>query len=84
MSAGWDADTCEPAISNDVGNGCWDELCADMSACSFYGVQASGYWSASSVVSQPTHAWFGDLLNGNPDLRDRSEAAFVWPVRGGQ
>lgn len=84
ISAGWDGDTCAPAIANDVGNGCWNELCAELAACSFYDVQAAGYWAASPFIPQPTSAWCGDLLNGGPDLVDRTLTAFVWPVRGGQ
>lgn len=84
ISVGWDSDSCSPAIANDVGNGCWSQACFDVSACSFYGVQAAEYWSASAYVSQPAAAWLGDLDSGGVDLLDRASAAFVWPVRGGQ
>jgi hypothetical protein len=84
ISAGWDADSCAPAISNDVGNGCWTQACADAGMCSFHDPQAASYWSGSSYVADPVYAWVGDLGAAGVTMLARSSTAHLWPVRGGQ
>ena len=84
MSTGWDYDSCTPAIANDVGNGCWDPTCVDTAMCTFYGVQASSYWSSSTYVPDLAYAWVGDLDVAAVMPQARDGIAHVWPVRGGQ
>ena len=84
ISCGWDSDTCEVAIANDMGNGCWSDACVEMTMCSFYDVQASWYWSSSTYVLDPEYAWLGDLALGQTYMLARESSAYVWPVRGGQ
>ena len=84
ISAGWGSDSCAPAISNDVGNGCWEQGCFESSTCSFYGVQSAGYWSSSSYVAEAAGAWLGHLELAQMDMEDKDDDCYVWPVRGGQ
>lgn len=81
-----DVDVCEVAITNDAGNGCWEEGCFEASTCSFYDVQPSFYWSASSYVPDAGSAWVMDLAHGLPDAVDKQDygEVYLWPVRGGQ
>ncbi len=84
IAFGGDMDVCQPAILNDAGNACWQQGCFESSACSFYGVQLSGYWSSSSYVAAATNAWLGDLDYGGINMADKGDEFYAWPVRGGQ
>ncbi len=84
ISVGWDTDTCAPAISNDVGNGCWTQACADAGMCSFHDPAAAPYWSASSYVADPMYAWGGDLGAAIIVPLPKENGGHLWPVRGGQ
>ncbi len=75
---------CRPKILNDAGNDCWHEQCVHAGACSFFGVQRDWYWSSSSYVPMPTHAWLLDLEDGGVFLGGKYHPIYVWPVRGGQ
>jgi len=47
--------------------------------------QAAFYWSSSSSVTDPLHAWVVDMFGGNCfTFVDKTSTNFVWPVRGGQ
>ena len=46
-------------------------------------VQSSGYWSATSLASLATSAWFVNLGTGGVGSVDKTDALFVWCVRGG-
>jgi uncharacterized protein DUF1566 len=50
----------------------------------FSTVQSSGYWSASTSVSNNTGAWVVSFLNGSVDGLDKASSIYVWCVRGGQ
>jgi len=76
--------SCSPTITNDLGNDCWDQQCVEAEACSFYGVQASWYWSSSSTVSDPTDAWSVNLSSGSVVEFTKGGINYFWPVRGGQ
>jgi hypothetical protein len=71
-----------PTITNDFGTACWTDACPP-SLCSFSGVQAGPYWSATSSLGS-NEAWmislhFGDLVDG-----DKDSVRLVWAVRGGR
>ncbi len=68
-----------PALSNTAGTAKWTE------GNPFSGVQSSGYWSSSPLLSNGAHAWQVDLNSG--EVRTNFKTAnsnYVWPVRGGQ
>ena len=51
----------------------------------FSGVQSSYYWSSTSVKTNADFAWtmnlhYGNIYNGY----DKTDARYVWPVRGGK
>lgn len=69
-----------PAITTDAGTACWQEGPAS----SFTGVEAQGYWSASTNAQVPGSAWLLGLGFGNFASSTKGSSAFVWPVRGGQ
>jgi hypothetical protein len=77
-----------PAITADNGLGCWNELdhlCAAAgTSCSFTGVEAAGYWTATVDVDDPLNAWDMSLVNGLVFLSPKSTMNYAWPVRGGQ
>ena len=80
---------CSPTITTDWPSGpfsgtCWWEGCDDFGTCSFSDVQASFYWSASSVVTSPNLAWAVSLNTGDDLEVSKSGSYSVWPVRGGQ
>ncbi len=75
---------CDPTITNDAGNGCWDVACVTVGACSFSGVVSSIYWSASTRVSVPSTAWVAFLSFGTVGGGAKAADYYVWPVRGGQ
>jgi Protein of unknown function (DUF1566) len=67
-----------PALSNAAGTGQWTEGSA------FSGVQSNDYWSSSTYVSYAADAWIVNLYGGVVWGRVKTEAHYVWPVRGGQ
>ena len=76
---------CDPAITNDAGDGCWSQLCSDLGNCSFFYVRSSFYWSSSSSLPSPTLAWVADLIHGEGgEVYPKNTSLLVWPVRGGQ
>ena len=50
----------------------------------FSNVQSSVYWSATTDASNASFAWFVGLNFGSVFNVDKSDAGFVWCVRGGQ
>lgn len=50
----------------------------------FLNVQpSSGYWSASTLASDTSSAWGVSFVDGNVGFNFKSNAFFVWCVRGG-
>ncbi len=77
--------TCSrPTISNDAGDGCWDQMCVDAGNCSFSAVDDEIYWSSSTIVSDPSKAWTLDTIDGTVGELSKVGVNLVWPVRGGQ
>jgi Protein of unknown function (DUF1566) len=90
MVADADGLGCDPTITNDAGDGCWDAACVTAGDCSFSGV-ASFYWSATSDVGEPfgpSFVWVVSLILGDADdfvfFDSKGSSNYVWPVRGGQ
>ncbi len=50
----------------------------------FSNVQSALYWSASTLASNASDAWRVNLDDGNVFIVGKSNASFVWCVRGGQ
>jgi len=50
----------------------------------FTNVRSSIYWSATIAAGNPTFAWFVSFANGQVGNTPKSDAHFVWCVRGGQ
>jgi hypothetical protein len=80
---------CDPAITSDAGNECWDLECVEAGACSFHNVPfdvlRAWYWSSSTDVRTPNAAWMQDLVSGSLGAADKGQHTnLVWPVRGGQ
>jgi len=50
----------------------------------FFNVRSSIYWSATSAAGNPAIAWFVNFDNGQVANASKSDAHFVWCVRGGQ
>lgn len=75
---------CDPTISNDQGDACWDQTCVDADDCSFYGVVSSFFWASSTVAHDPLKAWEVSLGHGGVAGTGKAAALCVWPVRGGQ
>jgi Protein of unknown function (DUF1566) len=50
----------------------------------FTNVRESIYWSATTAASDPAIAWFVNFDDGQVANVSKSEAHFVWCVRGGQ
>jgi len=77
-----------PTITSDNGLGCWNEndlLCqAAGTSCSFTGVEAAGYWSATVDVTNPANAWDVSLVVGLVYLSPKDTMNYIWPVRSGQ
>jgi hypothetical protein len=46
-------------------------------------VQSSNYWSATTNATNTSNAWDVNLNNGNVNANDKTNAHFVWCVRGG-
>ena len=49
----------------------------------FSGVQSNNYWSSTTNVNNPANAWNVNLNDGNVNNNDKTNASYVWPVRGG-
>ncbi|MCP4700087.1 MAG: DUF1566 domain-containing protein [Gammaproteobacteria bacterium] len=67
-----------PALSNAAGTDQWTE------GNPFSGVQASGYWSSTTVSSRTGSAWVVILSYGFVGHTYKTDSDYVWPVRGGQ
>ncbi len=67
-----------PALSNTAGTGQW----VDGEA--FSGVQSLGYWSSTPLATATSLAWYVYLGNGYVYYDDKTNAGYVWPVRGGE
>ena len=52
-------------------------------ALGFNNVQASNYWSSTSVAGSPDRAWFVNM-SGFVSVSFKTNVGFVWPVRAGQ
>ena len=50
----------------------------------FANVRSSIYWSATTAASNPAIAWFVNFDNGQVANGLKTDAHFVWCVRGGQ
>jgi len=50
----------------------------------FQDVQSSGYWSAATLVENPTRAWFVNFNDGIVSTSNKSNGGSVWCVRGDQ
>lgn len=72
-----DAEYDDPALSNTAGTGKWTEGDA------FSGVRLSFYWSSTTNAHNTSYAWHVNLTNGSVNNNDRTNADYVWPVRGG-
>ena len=66
-----------PALSDGTGTNHWTEG-------PFTGVQSYYYWSSTTYASGPDFAWYVDLSDGNVYYIIKTDACYVWPVRGGQ
>jgi hypothetical protein len=69
-----------PALSNTAGTAQWTD------GNPFSGVRSTEYWSSTTYVNGPDHAWSVDLGDGNARGSDhpKVDSGPVWPVRGGQ
>lgn len=81
----------DPVLTNDAGNGCWETLsCFFTDECSFSLPQSERYWTSSTVVNTPTHAWTWELDQGQDTGYDKDDndlpdhPYYIWPVRRGQ
>lgn len=70
----------EPSLTDITGTACFT------ASPPFAGVKAAGYWSSSSVESDPDEAFGMNLRDGFVRNGGKSYDGpyFVWPVRGGQ
>ena len=67
----------QPYVLNATG-----EACSNVAPVSpFSGVQSDVYWSSSTPG--PSVAWIMDLSNGPVYYEGKTNASYVWPVRGG-
>lgn len=66
------------ALCNTAGTGQWTENDP------FAGVQSYYYWTSTSIVPAPDHAWFVSMDYGYTIGDDKIYTYYVWPVRGGQ
>jgi hypothetical protein len=68
-----------PALSNAAGTGQWAEGDA------FSGVERAFYWTSTTVVDVPGHAWILDFFDGMTHFVEKNFfAIIIWPVRGGK
>ena len=74
-----------PAVPNTLGTGKWTQT-ADSPPVGdpFTKVQSSYYWTSSTYVGVPAHAWYVDVYYGNVSHYAKINLYYVWPVRGGQ
>lgn len=42
------------------------------------------YWTATTVVNAPDHAWTLIIASGNVDTDNKQNQMYVWCIRGGQ
>lgn len=76
---------CDPAITNDAGDGCWSFGCVVLGECSFTNLGGWILWSSTSLIESPTSfAWVFDLSTGAVLGSAKDETFYIWPVRGGQ
>lgn len=70
-----------PALSNDAGTGQWTP--GDESA--FSNVQASKYWSSSTLADNARLAWYGNLYSNRINYQSKNsttdQECYVWSVR---
>lgn len=67
-----------PSLTNREGTAKW------MQGDLFDNVQASYYWSSSTVAGGPYEGWYVHLDGGNVGWHNKSIIKYVWPVRAGQ
>ncbi|MCD4748770.1 MAG: DUF1566 domain-containing protein, partial [Thermoanaerobaculales bacterium] len=68
-----------PALSNAAGTSRWTE--GDV----FAGMQSSPpYWSSTSNAYYPSQAWYVYFNYGRVNSDEKTNAYYVWSVRGGQ
>jgi serine/threonine protein kinase len=67
-----------PVLSNAVGTDKWKEGDA------FSGVQSSIYWSSTPLATVTNYAWFVFFDGGYVDYYSKTNANYVWPLRGFQ
>ena len=79
---------CSPSITDDLGTGCWADCTGGPDdGCSFQGVEAIAYWTATTAAApSPNDAWYIDLEVPGDFLEPDSKyfSYPFWPVRGGQ
>ena len=75
---------CDPAITDDQGNACWDPSCVTGGNCAFTGVASAQYWSGTTVTTVPANAWIVILSSGFTPNAPKDLPRRIWPVRGGQ
>ena len=73
-----DSDLGGPSITNDAGTDCWGN-----GPSSFFSIQNSAYWSATSN-GFAWEAWFVSLDLGGGDTISKTWSFYAWAVRGGQ
>ena len=68
-----------PAVPNTAGTGKW------VAGDPFTSVQATWYWTSTTGASGTSTAWFVSLAGGDVGSGPgKTNAYYVWPVRGGQ
>jgi len=67
----------DPSLPNTAGTGQWT------SGDPFTNVQPFVYWSSTTRSSTTEKAWFVHMSYGDVDSSSKSDAFYVWPVRGG-
>jgi hypothetical protein len=67
-----------PAVPNTAGTGQWSE------GDPFTNVQSNYYWSSTTYVLFTNLAWYVYMSTGHMNHNDKTNAYYVWPVRGGQ
>ncbi len=73
-----DSNYIRPALSNMAGTGKWSE------GNTFWGVQSSYYWSATTHTGNSFYAWYVNFYDGFVSNSVKNFPCYVWPVRGGQ
>lgn len=48
----------------------------------FLNVNASMYWTSSSLAGWPNNAWFINMMSGEIFYNSKNGPSYVWPVRG--